>query len=317
MLYPITEPIPNSVEDRFGYIDDRGDIAVWPSYSACSHFFEGKASAIDETGLSGFINGKGKLVIAHQFRGLGTFHNGVCAIDGGYISHSGDWLIEPTFLVVSAFAEGRAFASTDGENFGFIDFTGRFVIDPGFRPCRHFSEGLAAVCIDDRLGYINRNGGLEIPTVFEGPNATGFRDGIAGVRIDGRWGFIDRYGSFVIKPEYEEVRPFSEGRACVRQDGKWGLIDTDGRQVLDCQFDELRGLNAGMAPAKMDGKAGFVSDTGKWLIESRFDRCFGFFGDLAVVKLGKTYSYIRRDGEIVWTSKPGAQVQYPPPPFFV
>src|ERR1700675_1590955 len=158
---------------------------------------------------------------------------------------------------------------------------------------------------------------LEIPAVFEGPAPKRFRDGIASVRIDGSWGFIDRSGSFLIKPEYERVRHFSEGRACVRRNGKWGMIDADGQQILDCQFDELEPLNAGMAAAKIDGKAGFISAAAKWLIEPKFDKCLRFFGNLAVLKLERTYSYIRRDGQIVWTSQPEAQLEYPPPPFFV
>jgi hypothetical protein len=317
MLYPISEPIPDSVENLYGYIDSRGNVVIQPSYLACSHFFEGKAAVIDETEKTGFIDAKARLIIPHQFEGTGRFCNGICPIDGGYIDHFGHWLIQPTFLIASAFSEGRAVASTDGENLGFIDFTGSFVIPPRFSPCAHFSEGLAAVCVDGRWGFIDRDGKLEIPTVFEGPRPKGLRDGIAGVRIDGRWGFIDRSGSFVVKPEYEELRSFSEGCACVRRDGKWGMIDTDGRLVLECQFDELEPLNTGMAPAKIDGKAGFLSATGKWLIEPKFDRCLSFFRDLAVVKQGKTYSYIRRDGQIVWMSQPLASLQYPPPPFFV
>jgi hypothetical protein len=48
MLYSISEPIPNSVEDRNGYIDDRGNVVIRPSYLACSHFFEGKAAVLNE-----------------------------------------------------------------------------------------------------------------------------------------------------------------------------------------------------------------------------------------------------------------------------
>ncbi len=72
-----------------------------------------------------------------------------------------------------------------------------------------------------------------------------------------------------------------------------------------------------MAPAKIDGKAGFISQSGEWLIDPKFEKYLGFFGNLAVVKLGKTYSYIRRDGQIVWTSQPEAQLQYPPQPVSV
>ena len=95
------------------------------------------------------------------------------------------------------------------------------------------------------------------------------------------------------------------------------MIDTNGQQVLECQFDELEPLNIGMSSAKIDGKAGFLSAKGKWLIEPKFDLCLSFFRGLAVVKQGKTYSYIQRDGQILWTSQPLASIQYPPPPLSV
>jgi len=317
MLYPISEPIPDSVENLFGYIDIRGNVVIQPSYLACSHFSEGKASVVDETKNAGFIDFSGRLVIPHQFGGLGAFHNGLCSMSGGYIDHSGRWVIPPTFLVAGSFLEGRAIASLNGEDMGYIDFSGEFAVPPRFNRCSQFSEGLAAVCIDGCWGFIDRAGKLEIPTVFEGPTPKGFRDGIAGTRIDGYWGFIDRSGSFLIEPQYEEIRPFSEGRASVKRDGKWGMIDIGGRLVVECQFDELGALNAGMAPAQLEGKAGFVSAAGEWLIEPKFDSCLRFFRELAVVKVGKTYSYIQRDGRTVWTSQPGASLQYPPPPPFV
>jgi WG containing repeat len=317
MLYPISIPLPNSADDLFGYINSHGEVIIPPSYSGCAHFFEGVAAVVDKEGKSGFIDSFGNVAISFRFQGLARFYSGVCAINGGYISHAGEWLIQPQFLVASEFSEGLAFASTDGENFGFIDRAGKFVILPEFRPCGSFREGLASVCIDERWGYVDSAGVLRIPAVFEGQRATGFSNGMAGVRMDGRWGFIDREGRFVVRPEYDDLRPFVEGRACVQSNGKWGFIDADGRQTVECRFDELSRLDRGMAPARADGKAGFVSDQGSWLIEPKFDRCYGFFGDLAVVRHGKTYSYIRRDGAIVWTSDVGAQVQHPPAPFLV
>jgi hypothetical protein len=317
VLYPISEPIPGSLKDLSGYINVEGNVVIRPSYSACAHFFEGIAAVIDESGKSGFIDHRGQLAIPFHFDGLGVFRSGLCAMNGGYIDHSGKWQIDPRFIVQSAFSEGRAFVSMDGEAFGFIDFTGNFVIPPIFRPCRHFSEGLAAVRIDERWGYIDRDGGMVIPACFDGPRATGFHDGLAGVRIDERWGFVDRRGRFVIRPEYEELRPFFEGHACVQKNGKWGLIDSDGRYAVECRFEELRRLDGGVAAAKLDGKAGFISRDDHWVIAPTFEMSYTFFHELAIVRRGETYSYIRRDGKIVWTSCQNAKVQFPPAPFFV
>lgn len=317
MLYPISKPIPDSVDDMVGYIDNRGDVIIPPSYSACSHFFEGVAAVRNSDGKTGFIDSLGATVIPHRFNVLGRFHEGLCSIDGGYIDHHCNWVIEPQFLVASEFSEGLAFASIDAEMFGFINLTGAFVVSAEFERCRTFHEGLAAVLVDDRWGYIDRKGTFKIPAVFEGKYARGFSEGLAGVRIDGRGGFIDHEGRFVIKPVYEDVRPFVEGLACVAKNGKWGFIDTRGRQVVECTFDKLGRLHRGMAPAERDGKAGFISKIGQWSIEPTFNRCYEFFGDLAVIRQENTYSYISRDGTIIWTSDPHAQVQRPPAPVFV
>ena len=84
MLYPISEPVRGSVEDRHGYIDGRGHVVIPPSFSACAHFFEGKAAVLDDGARTGFIDSEGRIAIPHQFQGIGRFHNGLCFISGGF-----------------------------------------------------------------------------------------------------------------------------------------------------------------------------------------------------------------------------------------
>ena len=231
MLYPISVPKPNSTEDLVGFINAEGSMVVPPSYVAASYAFEGKSSVVCEGGKSGFIDQVGNVVIPCRFKGLGRFKDGLCSINGGFIQHSGDWIVEPRFLVAGDFSEGRAFASTDGEMFGFIDLNGEFVIRAEFQQCRQFSGGLAAVLQEGRWGYIDNRGEIKIPLVFEGPRAQAFRNGVAAVQLDGRWGFIDDGGSFVVKPQYEDLRSFAEGYAPVQRRRKWGLINADGKST--------------------------------------------------------------------------------------
>jgi hypothetical protein len=95
MLYPISAPKAKSAEDLIGFINSEGDVVVRPSYSGGSYCFEGKAAVADHNGKAGFINDVGKLVIPFHFKGLGKFRNGLCSINGGFIDHSGKWLIKP------------------------------------------------------------------------------------------------------------------------------------------------------------------------------------------------------------------------------
>lgn len=89
MLYPISQPKPNSAEDLIGFIDTEGRVVVRPSYTRGSYFFEGKACVVDLNGKSGFISHSGDLIIPCRFKGLGKFRNGVCAINGGFLTHEG------------------------------------------------------------------------------------------------------------------------------------------------------------------------------------------------------------------------------------
>jgi WG containing repeat len=313
MLYPISVPNRETGENLAGYIDAQGREAVTSIYGATSYFHEGKASVIDATtGCSGFIDQSGALVIPFRFQGLGKFKNGLCPIGGGFINHSGDWAIEPRLGIAGYFSEGRALASLDGERLGFIDATGEFVVAPAFERARQFRDGLAPVRRDERWGYIDLDGETQIPFVFEGPQAQSFSHGVAGVQIDGRCGFIDYGGNFVVPPDYDEVQQFSEGYAGVKRNNKWGLINLEGDLVVDHLFDDLREFDQGLASAQVDGKAGFISPDGRWAIQPVFDKCYRFWGSLALVRSGKVAKYIRRNGDVVWTSEPLAGVPTPP-----
>ena len=46
--------------------------------------------------------------------------------------------------------------------------------------------------------------------------------------INDKWGYIDRNGQMVIAPIYELARGFNIGLAPVRLNGKWGYIHSDG-----------------------------------------------------------------------------------------
>jgi len=60
MLYPVSVPKRNTVEDRIGFIDDEGHLVVLPTYDGGSYFFEGKALVVDGNGKSGFIDALGR-----------------------------------------------------------------------------------------------------------------------------------------------------------------------------------------------------------------------------------------------------------------
>lgn len=53
-----------------------------------------------------------------------------------------------------------------------------------------FSEGLAQVCINGKWGYIDSDGRMAIPAVYDMTEP--FRNGLALVVQNGRWCYINR-----------------------------------------------------------------------------------------------------------------------------
>jgi len=85
-----------------------------------------------------------------------------------------------------------------------------WVVEPTFADAYDFSEGLAPASVNDKWGYIDKNGIFVIEAQFDDANR--FSEGMAlvspkgtpwkGDGKDGKWGFIDKTGKFVIEPKY-------------------------------------------------------------------------------------------------------------------
>ncbi len=126
-----------------------------------------------------------------------------------------------------------------------------------------FSEGLAAVCKDDKWGYINTKGEEVIPCKYR--SAEAFSDGLAAVKKSGKWGYIDVRGQKTIPIDItaEMAGQFSEGLAFVYREDRDGnasfsVINKQGNVVFDgkCDFSGIYGseLEAKLLPKYNQGE---------------------------------------------------------------
>jgi hypothetical protein len=82
--------------------------------------------------------------------------------------------------------------------------------------------------------------------------------------------------------------------------------------LVEPRFNKLGRFYNGLAAATCDGKAGHVRPDGEWAYPPIYIESHRFFGELAVVRNADAYSYVRGNGEPVWTSEPHAMTQHPP-----
>jgi hypothetical protein len=57
-----------------------------------------------------------------------------------------------------------------------------------------------------------------------------FSESLAPVKLNDKWGFIDKNGNEVIKIKYDLVLEFSEGLAVFKLKNKWGLVNKQGKE---------------------------------------------------------------------------------------
>ncbi|MGN0342796.1 MAG: WG repeat-containing protein [Roseburia sp.] len=105
--------------------------------------------------------------------------------------------------------------------------------------------------------YMLDGSGNEIKLNVELDDAYPFleADGLAAVKVDGKWGFINKEGEMVIEPQYTQARSFLNGYAAVADREKWGFITEENNLVIPCEFNDAKDFNSkGCVFVKEDSK---------------------------------------------------------------
>lgn len=302
--------IPVCKNEKWGYINKKGDFIINPQFADATYFSDGLARVCDSKGNVGYINKKGKYVIAAKYKQGTYFKEGLAFVvaEGGAptcINKKGKTIFElPQAEGVMEFSEGLATFYTydkEGEElYGFVDKKGRVAINPQFKKANYFCEGMAAVANSEGdFGYIDKKGKYVINPQFE--EAWQFKNGKAAVLMGDEWGFIDKKGKYVINPQFESALPFADDYAAVRQGDKWGFIDEDGKFTINPQFESTAGFLFGedYALVMSNEKFGFIDREGKYVINPQFKLATWFVDGIALAKSGEKWGVINEKGEYI------------------
>lgn len=158
--------------------------------------------------------------------------------------------------------------------------------------------GLAKVSKDGKFGYVDQQGKLIVPVIYQ--EAMAFSEGFAAVKSESKWGYLDSSGKMVIYPEYEEAGSFHESLAATRKNGKFGFIDKNNKVVIPFNYSMANGFSEGLAPVANDKDMwGYVNASGKLVIPCVFTFADKFEDGRARVIKGSEMSYIDRYGKAV------------------
>jgi len=275
-------------ERKWGYVDARGKQIVAMSYDRAGAFNNGLA-VVGKGGKFGVIDRAGKVIVPLQYD----------AIDIPWGKNP------PSFFIVRA-----------GAAWGTIDTAGKVLIAPKYDAIYTFNDTHIVGKLAGQAHLLTL-AGEDVPgVVYNDIWSSG--EGFAWVNKDGKWGLIDETGKVLIPAQYDDLNNIVDGVAAVQTDGKWGLlnsagaqvlapkydrigwipdsklvqvrlgkkfgmIDLTGKEVVPVQYDEMKDTVDGMTPVKLDGKWGFLDKAGALAIPATYDDAGGFTDGVALV----------------------------------
>ncbi|HLP27620.1 MAG TPA: WG repeat-containing protein [Candidatus Didemnitutus sp.] len=109
----------------------------------------------------GYVDERGQLVIQHRFRSAGEFADGLAAVRDtglfGYINEMGDWVLEPQWDVAMSFSEGLATVYSN-DRAEVIDSSGRTIFTGPYNNMSPFEGGMSIVETDSGDGVVTSEG---------------------------------------------------------------------------------------------------------------------------------------------------------------
>ena len=115
---------------------------------------------------------------------------------------------------------------------------------------------------------------------------------------NGKYGLINKADDeIILRPIYDDIKPFSEGLAAIQLNDKWGFVNKLGRIIVSPQYLHVENFAYGYAKVQKGAKDGFIDKTGKIVIPIKYDFVSPFDeNELALVNKDGKYGYINRWG---------------------
>ncbi|MEB3287417.1 MAG: WG repeat-containing protein [Vampirovibrionales bacterium] len=324
---------PGSDHSQWGYIDQRGNVVIENRFDWAGDFSEGLAIVslpMDNSAAAiagkpdelvphqyGFIDRGGNVVIAPQYDEAEPFSNGLAKVWSAQMSNSQLINLSLDKPLVEGDADARPNLNAHGwPQYRFITPSGETAFEPAYDWVSSFENGFARVgflgdardshtrsTTPSQLGYINKQGVLLIPIVYE--NAWPFVsvETMTLKKPPTKMTYAQRVQWKKLVAAKQNVMINKQLLALVKQNGKYGYITASGNFAFPDRFEWAEEFHENLAAVRIGDKYGFIMPNGKFAISPRFDWVGNFSEGLAAIARktpeGLQYGFIDRSGKTV------------------
>lgn len=293
--------------EKYGFINEDGKIVIEPQFDDVGHVvFSEDLCCVVIGEKKGIIDKEGNLIIelADSVSYVSPFKNGYAEVDfntglSNVIDKSGNYIFpEP---------KNDIEINVDGDNIYFIesnitdtliennprnayiyDVNGDIIGEP-FEEIGGFSEGVCNIKLNNRWGYVDKDGHIVIDTIYNVAKVFS-SDGLARVQRNNEEFFINKNGDKIITVD-KTLTGFNCNRAAVEIDGKKYLINNKGDRVCEINADEIYSFadTDSLATILKNGKASKIDTLGNIVLSTKYENIGEFTNGVAlIVKNDKT-----------------------------
>jgi hypothetical protein len=268
-----------------GLINSRGSWAIEPMYDSLQMMSPQTVLYFSKSG-SGIINlfTKQTVFSAESIEPLNS-NLYKTSLEGktGMYDYRGYMVISIEYDYISGVTRDSILTVEIDDKKGLMSLQGKTILKPSklYQELHVMREERVGVKINNKYGFIDRNGKLRIANRYEGIGS--FSESMVAVKIRGKWGFIDKAEELRVQCIYDEVQDFRKGTAPVKRDGKWGFVNKTGRETVKPQYESIQLLPTGRYLVMKDGKKGLVTEIGRELFIPKFDKVEDLGNDLILL----------------------------------
>jgi hypothetical protein len=228
------------IGQKWGYLNNKGQIVIEPTYSQAQDFQEGKALVREVlTGKLLYIDTHNMPVGSLRFEKAYPFSKGVAVAQDiekhlfGLLNEKGEWFLPARYVEITPFNEqGYAFYKTElGNRIGLLDRQGREITKPKYTKIEPFENGLAQVADGSDWNFIDSTGNTLLKNSYK--ELHHFEGNLCLAKTDEGYGYLNRKGEWQILPTFERASHFENFVAEVtpKNARKSIYIDTTGKEV--------------------------------------------------------------------------------------
>ncbi len=197
-------------------------------------------------------------------------------------------IIAPKYEEVREYSERLAAVKVNGK-WGFIDEHGNIAVPFIYDEVADFHDDWRC----DHIYYDFKNEWSQ--TLFKKPQK--FIQQFTQVKLNNKWGYVNRQGDVAIPYEYEIATTFILGKALVKAEGKWGIIDQQGVLTTPFIYDDVISDADWIVPVKIANKWGYITRNGKCFQPEIYEIAYPFIDGYALVQFNGKWGYVDGKGD--------------------